>query len=102
MTTAHEPDTDQLLARVARGDGAAAGPLLERHRPRLRRMIALRLDPRLRRRIDPSDVLQEALGEASRQLDDFARRRPVPFYPWLRQLAWECLVRLHRRHLHAG
>ena len=97
-----EPDTEQLLARVAQGDQAALGLLLERHRQRLRHMIALRLDRRLQARLDPSDVLQETLAEAARRLADYARRRPLPFYPWLRQLAWERLVQLHRRHVRAG
>jgi RNA polymerase sigma-70 factor (ECF subfamily) len=96
------PDTDQLLERVAQGDNTARGPLLERHRSRLRQMIALRLDRRLRARIDPSDVLQDALAEAAGKLSDFARRRPLPFYPWLRRLAWERLVQVHRRHVGAG
>jgi RNA polymerase sigma-70 factor (ECF subfamily) len=102
MSMTHAPNTEELLARVARGDDEARGQLLHRHRARLRRMIALRLDPRLRRRVDPSDVLQESLAEADRKLSDYAGRRPLPFYPWLRQLAWECLVRLHRRHVQAG
>jgi RNA polymerase sigma-70 factor (ECF subfamily) len=96
------PDTEQLLERVAQGDSSARGPLLERHRSRLRQMITLRLDHRLRARIDPSDVLQEALADAAGKLSDYARRRPLPFYPWLRRLAWERLVQLHRRHIRAG
>jgi RNA polymerase sigma-70 factor (ECF subfamily) len=55
MTAAHELDTEQLLDRVAGGDPAAPGLLLQRHRGRLRQMVVLRLDPRLRRRIDPSE-----------------------------------------------
>jgi RNA polymerase sigma-70 factor, ECF subfamily len=97
-----EPDTEQLLACAAQGDQAALGQLLSRHRPRLRQMIALRLDRRLQARLDPSDVIQETLAEAAERLADYARRRPLPFYPWLRQLAWERLVQLHRRHVRAG
>jgi RNA polymerase sigma-70 factor (ECF subfamily) len=65
-------------------------------------LVALRLDRRLAARIDPSDVVQEALADADRKLDDYAHRRPLPFYPWLRQLAWDRLIAIHRRHLHAG
>jgi RNA polymerase sigma-70 factor (ECF subfamily) len=97
-----EPDTEQLLACAAQGDQAALGQLLQRHRQRLLHMIALRLDRRLQARLDPSDVLQETLAEAARRLADYARLRPLPFYPWLRQLAWEHLVQLHRRHVRAG
>ena len=34
-----------LVARAAAGDRAAIVELLDRYRPRLRRMVALRLDP---------------------------------------------------------
>jgi RNA polymerase sigma-70 factor, ECF subfamily len=97
-----EPDTEDLLRRSAAGDRAARGALLERHRGRLRRMGALRLDPRLAARLDPSDVVQEALAEADRRLDAYARERPLPFYPWLRQLAADRLADAHRRHLRAA
>jgi RNA polymerase sigma-70 factor (ECF subfamily) len=95
-------DTDELLRRAGTGDRSARGELLQRYRDRLRRMVAFRIDPRLTARVDPSDVVQEALGEADRRLDEYLRRRPLPFYPWLRQLAWDRLVEQHRRHLHAG
>src|SRR5205807_8652346 len=96
-----EPDTDQLLDQASHGDGAARQRLLTPHRARLRAMVAARLDRRLAARLDPSDVVQEALAEADRKLDDSLRERPLPFYPWLRAIAWERLAKLHRRHLHS-
>jgi RNA polymerase sigma-70 factor, ECF subfamily len=98
MTSA-QPDTEELLRRAGDGDRHARGELLQRHRPRLRRLIALRLDPRLAARLDPSDVVQESLAEADRRLGRYLRERPLPFYPWLRQLALERLVEQHRRHV---
>src|SRR5262245_58062910 len=91
-------DTNRLLDEVSRGDASARSRLLDRHRGRLRRMVAIRLDRRLSARLDPSDVVQEALADAGRKLDNYLRDRPMPFYPWLRQLAWERLVKLRRRH----
>src|SRR5262249_6332621 len=96
-----QPDTDVLLEQARCGDGPAREQLLTRHRARLLRMVAVRLDRRLATRVDPSDVVQEALAEAALRWQDYLRDRPVPFYPWLRRLAWERLVKLHRRHLHA-
>jgi RNA polymerase sigma-70 factor (ECF subfamily) len=96
------PDTDELLNRIGRGDSSAKGPLLERHRQRLRQMVAIRLDRRLQARIDPSDVVQEALGEAAGKLSKYAGQRPLPFYPWLRRITWERIIHLHRRHIRAG
>ena len=100
--TRPDPDTEELLRRSADGDRAARGALLQRHRDRLRRMVALRMDPRLAPRLDPSDVVQEILVEADRRLDPYARERPLPFYPWLRQLAADRLVEVYRRHVRAA
>jgi RNA polymerase sigma-70 factor (ECF subfamily) len=94
-------DTDQLLRRAATGDNDARDQLLVRHRDRLRRMIAVRLDRRLLARLDPSDVVQDVLVQAHRRLESYLHDRPLPFYPWLRQIASEVLLKLHRRHLHA-
>src|SRR5438105_1203288 len=100
MAETPEPDTEQLLARAGDGDTQARDRLFQRHRPRLRNLIALRMDRRLAARLDPSDVVQDTLGEAAQQMSDYLRRRPLPFYPWLRQIALEKLIDQHRRHLH--
>ncbi|HEY1378520.1 MAG TPA: sigma-70 family RNA polymerase sigma factor [Gemmataceae bacterium] len=102
MPVIRDGDTDRLLAAAANGDLAARDHLLACHRDRLRRAVARRLDPRLAARLDPSDVVQEALADADRKLSAYLRDRPLPFYPWLRRLAFERLVRLHRRHVRAG
>ena len=92
------PDTNELLQKVVEGDQHSVDELLIRHRHRLRRMVAVRMDARLQRRCDASDVVQEALIEAARKLPVYAKARPLPFYPWLRRIAWERMVDLHRRH----
>ena len=99
--TRPKADTEELLQRAAEGDTAARQQLFVRHQHRLRQMVAVRMDRRLAARVDPSDLVQEALMDAHRKLNDYLRDRPLPFYPWLRRLAWERLLQLHRRHLHA-
>jgi RNA polymerase sigma-70 factor (ECF subfamily) len=94
-----EAETEDLLQPAAAGDEIALRHLLDRYRERLRRMIAVRLDRRLTARLDPSDVVQEALADAGRKLDRYARERPLPFYPWLRRLAAERLALAHRHHI---
>lgn len=101
MRTRDQPDTDQLLEMASQGDRPARGQLLERHRQRLQRMIELRVDRRLAARVDASDVIQETFAQAIQKLSGYLRERPLPFYPWLRQLAWERLVDLQRRHVRA-
>jgi RNA polymerase sigma-70 factor (ECF subfamily) len=100
MTTP-KPDTEELLRQAEHGDRGAREGLLARHRGRLRKMVAWRLDRRLAARVDPSDVVQEVLAEASRKLERYLRERPLPFFPWLRALAGEHLATLHRRHVRA-
>ena len=96
---ASQPDTDELLRAAEQGDGSARQRRLARHRSRLRQMVAVHLDRRLAARIDPSDVVQETLMDAALNLPDYLRDRPLPFYPWLRQLARQRLDRLHRDHI---
>ncbi len=100
-----KPDSEetlQLLARIQGGDREAFTRLFALHQPALQQFIGLRLDPRLRGRIDPADVLQETQLEAFRQLPSFLRRNPMPFRLWLRKTAHERLRMLERKHLEAG
>jgi RNA polymerase sigma-70 factor (ECF subfamily) len=99
MTEPHDQESQVLLRQAAAGDIQAADRLLDLHRNRLRAMIAMRLDRRLSARVDPSDVLQETMAEAHKKLPDYLRTQPIPFYPWLRRMAWEKIVHLHRQHL---
>jgi RNA polymerase sigma-70 factor (ECF subfamily) len=96
-----DPSTDELLARASQRDPQAIDQLFQLHRERLKRMVCIRLDNRLRARIDPSDVVQETLAHAAGKLPEYLRTRPVDFYPWLRQIAWNRLIDLHRKHLTA-
>ena len=91
-------ETQALLADARDGNAAAAGQLLDRHRDALRRMIAMRLDQRIRRRVDASDVVQEVLVDANRRLADYLQNPAMPFHLWLRQMARDRLIDAHRRH----
>jgi RNA polymerase sigma-70 factor (ECF subfamily) len=88
-----------LVARVASGDREAIVELLVRYRPRLRRMVALRLDPRVQGRVDASDVIQEGYLDALKRLEEYIRDPSVPFYIWLRFLVGQRVAEHHRRHL---
>ena len=68
MTSINEPNTEQLIRRACDGSKDAVDQLFERHRGRLRGMVEVRMDPRVRVRIDPSDVIQETLIVAHKRL----------------------------------
>ena len=88
-----------MLRLAGNGHTGAIGRLFERHRGRLRRIVAARLDRRVAARLDASDVVQDALGDASGRLAEFVRERPVSFYTWLRRLTLERLSWSQRFHL---
>lgn len=94
-------ETRRRLSAAAAGDRAEWGGLFDRHRGRLRRMLALRLDHRLQGRVDPSDVIQETFLEATQRLPEYLSHPAMPFFLWLRFLAGQRLLIVHRRHLGA-
>jgi RNA polymerase sigma-70 factor (ECF subfamily) len=60
------------------------------------------MDPKLRPRVDPDDLVQEAQLEAVRRFAGYLARPGLPFRLWLRQLAVDRLLMARRRHLKAG
>jgi RNA polymerase sigma-70 factor (ECF subfamily) len=94
-------ETSRLLERVCSGDGRALDELLTRQRPGLRDFVAARLHPRLAARVDPSDVVQETMIAVVGRMDDYLRRRPMPFRLWVRKTAYERLVDMHRHQKRA-
>jgi DNA-directed RNA polymerase specialized sigma24 family protein len=91
--------TGDLLDRIRSGDRHALDDVLRRERSALRAFVDRHLDPRLRARIDPSDVVQDTQLEIMRRIDDFLDRRPMPFRLWTRKQAYERMLRLRRDHV---
>src|SRR5204863_7705805 len=89
----------QLEMRARVGDQDALSELFRAHHARLVRMIELRLDAGLRRRLDPADVVQEAWLEVVRRFPEWCAREPVPFHVWLRFITRQALSQAQRRHL---
>lgn len=92
------PKTDELLAGAKAGKAEAVNDLLNRHRDALRRLVDLRLDPALKRRLDASDIVQDVMVEANRRLREYLAKPPMPFHLWLRQMAQDRIIDAHRRH----
>jgi RNA polymerase sigma-70 factor (ECF subfamily) len=93
-------ETEDLLRRAKAGEESSLAALFTHYRERLKRMVRLRLDRRLSGRVDASDVLQEAYLEAHKRLPEYSDKE-MPFFLWLRLVAGQKLVDVHRHHLGA-
>jgi RNA polymerase sigma-70 factor (ECF subfamily) len=94
-------DTAHLVERLRGGDRQALTDLFQHHRDRLRRMVELRMDPRLQGRLDASDVLQDAFLDTVTRLDSYLQSSELAPFLWLRLVVGERLAIYHRRHLGA-
>ncbi len=90
-------ETQELLVRIQGGDPHALDELFARHRAEVHRAVARRIEPSLRARVDPSDVVQEAQLDAALRLSDFIERRPMPFRIWILRTAAQRLLKLRRK-----
>ena len=93
---------DELIRDAIAGNEAALADLFELHRDRLCRMVALRMDERVRARFDASDVVQEAFVDVARRLNDYDEKKSaIPFFLWMCMVTTDRLGQLHRQHLGA-
>jgi RNA polymerase sigma-70 factor (ECF subfamily) len=90
--------TLQLLDAVNAGDSQALEQILARFRPDLLAFVEFRLDPCLRARFNASDVVQEAQIEVVRRMEDYLKRRPMPFHLWIRKTVYQRLLNMQRDH----
>lgn len=97
-----DEDTRELIALARDGDDDALNRLLARHREAVRRLVGLRMDRRLAKRLDASDVVQDALIDANRRFADYLKGPEIPFHLWLRRIALDRLIDAHRKHRVAG
>jgi RNA polymerase sigma-70 factor, ECF subfamily len=89
------------LEMLKSGDADAIAEVFSHHRDKLQRMVRFRLDRRLYGRVDTADVLQDVWLETSRRIKDYTSNPAVPFFVWVRQLAYQIIIDLHRKHLGA-
>ncbi len=89
----------ELLERLRDGEQPALALLYDRHRDKLRRMVQVRLDPKLAGRIAPSDVLQEAYIDALKRYPHYFEKADQPFFGWLRLVVGQRIADVHREHL---
>jgi len=91
----------EALDALRAGDAETLARLFERYRPRLARMVALRMDRRVQGRIDASDVLQDSFIETVERLPEYLANPEVPPFVWMRFITAQKLLQAHRKHLGA-
>src|SRR4051794_31887718 len=101
MKSGESQAIQETLRRLHEDGQSALAEIFSENRTRLRRMIELRLDHRLRGRVSTSDVLQEAYIDALKRLRHYQADPAVPFFVWLRTVTIQRLIQVHRQHLGA-
>lgn len=90
-------ETQELIIKAKRSP-EEIDQLLMRYQSALHRLVELRLDRKIRHRIDVSDILQETFLEANRRMQNYLEDQPLPLHLWLRQIAMDRVIDAHRRH----
>lgn len=99
MTSLNDSTESQLISLAATGDSVAIEKLFTLHRDRLKRMIIARMDQRLMRCMEVTDIIQEVNFEISKRLMEYLSKPEVPFFVWVRFLARQKLAELVRRNV---
>ncbi len=90
-----------LLHEAKRGGATEQGKLLSLYSNYLKILAQTQLDRRIRRRVSPSDLVQETLLEAHRDFSDFRGATNAEFVGWLRRILVHNLIRVSEKHLQA-
>ena len=90
-----------LLSKARAGELEALGELCALYRNYLRMVVRTGLGPRLRERVEMSDVVQEVLVEVVRQFPQFTGQSEAALVGWLRRLVGQKLADLGRYHSRA-
>lgn len=91
----------ELMAKARAGEADALGELCTLYRNYLRMIVRTGMGPRLRERVEMSDVVQEALVEVVRQFPQFTGQNEAALVGWLRRLVAQKLADLGRYHSRA-
>jgi len=90
-----------LIAKARAGEPEALGELCHLYRNYMRMVVRTGLGPKLRERVELSDVVQEALVEVVRQFPQFTGQNEAALVGWLRRLVGQKLADLGRYHSRA-
>lgn len=96
-----ETDVGELICEARTGDAEKFGALVQTYRNYLTILATTQFDQRLRRRMNPSDLVQEAMLAAHRDFPKFRGQSEREFLGWLRQILINCLHHAIETHVKA-
>lgn len=91
-------DRTDIVFTIRTGDSSKIGRLIDLYRPYLRSLAQQNFPDQLAGRLDQSDLVQEALLRATRQLDKFLGTTDGEFAAWLKQILLNLIVDQVRSH----
>lgn len=99
--TLNSPDSsfDSLLSEARGGDEASMGKLLQQYRNYLSVLAATQFRHRLKSRVDPSDVVQDALLRACKHFGQFRGTTNPELVAWLRKILVNSLAQFVEQHV---
>lgn len=102
MSHASSVDIQLRLEEARHLGGERLGELLQLYVNYLKVLASTQLDPKLRARVSPSDVIQETLLEAHRDFPQFRGTSEPELLAWLRRILIHNLGRLVEQHVLAA
>ncbi len=96
-----ESDVSTMIHSVRQGDPGQMGPLLNLYRNYLAILATTQISERLRRRVSPSDIVQETMLSAYRDFEQFRGSTEREFLGWLRKVLLNTIHRAVEVHLRA-
>lgn len=96
------PAIPELIQQARAGDGAALDRLLQLYREYLKLLVRSRAGGRLQARVDGSDIVQETLLRAARNIGQFEGDDEKDWCAWLARIAENEVIHQMRHHLGAA
>jgi len=101
MPASAASEIDRLFASARAGSNSGLGRLLTLYTNYLKLLVAAQLDARLKARVSPSDIVQEAFFEAHRDFSQFRGDSTAEFAAWLRKIVVNNILRVVEQHVRA-
>lgn len=95
-------DEKQILSRFEDSSSEALSHYFNEWRPELRRIVARRVGTTMGKRIDPSDVLQEAFITAAKRVDSHIQSPSISTFKWIQGICFQVISVLYKHHFTAS